>query len=47
MKKIKLEDIKPELLFVGSTVTILSRQLKLIDFGDEFTRAQLQAKSER
>ncbi|KAL6754216.1 nucleoside diphosphate kinase [Haematococcus lacustris] len=41
------EDIKPELLFVGSTVTVYSRQLKIIDFGDEFTRSRMEAKSER
>ena len=47
LKKIRLEDIKPELLYVGSTVTILSRQLKILDYGDEFTKSQLQTKSER
>jgi hypothetical protein len=34
-------------LFVGSSITIYSRQLKLIDYGDDYTRAQLEAKSER
>ena len=47
LKKIRLEDIKRELLYVGSTVTILSRQLKILDYGDEFTKSQLQTKSER
>ena len=32
---------------MGSTVTVLSRQLKIIDFGDDYTRLQLQSKSER
>jgi hypothetical protein len=43
----KLEDVKPELLYVGSTVTILSRQLKIIDYGDEFTRSKVQDRVER
>eukprot|EP00199_Chlamydomonas_sp_CCMP681_P001950 CAMPEP_0119109454 /NCGR_PEP_ID=MMETSP1180-20130426/17919_1 /TAXON_ID=3052 ORGANISM="Chlamydomonas cf sp, Strain CCMP681" /NCGR_SAMPLE_ID=MMETSP1180 /ASSEMBLY_ACC=CAM_ASM_000741 /LENGTH=379 /DNA_ID=CAMNT_0007095211 /DNA_START=57 /DNA_END=1196 /DNA_ORIENTATION=+ len=41
------EDINPDLLFVGSSVTIYSRQLKIIDYGDEYTRKRLAARSER
>jgi nucleoside-diphosphate kinase len=40
-------DVRPELLFVGSTVTVYSRQLKIIDYGDEYTRSRLEAQSER
>jgi hypothetical protein len=29
-------------LFVGATVSVYGRQLKLIGYGDEYTRAQLE-----
>ncbi len=48
LKKVRpQEDIKPELLFVGSTITVFARQLKLIDYGDEYTRKAIESKSEK
>lgn len=48
LKKIRpTEDVKPELLYVGSTITVYSRQLKIIDYGDDYTRSRMEAKSER
>ncbi len=48
LKKVRPpEDIKPELLYVGSTVTVYSRQLKLIEFGDDFTRTRVASRTER
>lgn len=48
LKKVRpAEDVKPELLFVGSTVTLFSRQLKLTDYGDDYTRKKIESKSER
>ena len=32
---------------MGSIVTLYSRQLKVIDYGDDFTRAKMQTKHER
>jgi len=37
----------PELLRPGATVTLLSRQLVVVDYADEFTRSHLQSKQER
>ena len=34
-------------LFLGSIVTIHSRQLKLVDYGDLFTNKKFEAASER
>ncbi|MEW5319871.1 MAG: hypothetical protein WDW38_010990 [Sanguina aurantia] len=47
LKKTRYEDLRPELLFMGSTVVVFSRQLKIIDYGDEYTRRQLESSSER
>lgn len=48
LKKVRpAEDVKPELLYVGSTITIYSRQLKIYDYADEYTRSRLEAKSEK
>ena len=45
LKKCRSDELKPELLFIGSTVTVYSRQLKLIDYGDEYSRRQLEERS--
>ena len=34
-------------LFIGSTVTVHSRQLKVIDYGDIFTRNRFEVRAER
>ena len=47
LKKIRYEELRPEALFIGSVVTVYARQLKLISYGDEFTRAKFEAQSER
>ena len=41
------EDINSELLFIGSMVTVYSRQLKIVEYGDEYTRSRMEPKSER
>lgn len=46
LKRCSYPSIKLEDLYVDSTVTIYARQLKVVDFGDEFTRSRLaQSKS--
>ncbi len=47
LKRMRYDELKPELLYIGSTVTVYSRQLKVVDYGDEFTRSRMAAKSER
>lgn len=41
------EELRPELLFPGSTVTVLARQLKVLAYGNEHTRKQLEGSSLR
>jgi len=41
LKKTRVDGLKLENLFVGSTVTIHSRQLHIVDFADEFTKKAL------
>ena len=38
LKRMSGTQLKEKELFVGSTVTVYSRQLKLVDYGDVFTR---------
>jgi nucleoside-diphosphate kinase len=40
-------DIKSELLYVGSTVTLYSRQLHILDYADEYTRSRVAGRSEK
>lgn len=47
LKRIRYEDLKPEQLFVGGTVTVYSRQLKIIGYGDEYTRQRYETKEQR
>jgi nucleoside-diphosphate kinase len=46
LKKTKVE-LTLKQLFIGATVTVFSRLLKIIDYGDEFTRSQIAPQSER
>ena len=46
LKRCSYPSIKLEDLYVDATVTVYARQLKVVDFGDEFTKSRLaQAKS--
>lgn len=47
LKRIKYDDIHPRDLFVGNRVNVFSRQLNLIDYGDQYTRNKLGSKKER
>mmetsp|Transcript_23564 Transcript_23564/g.51719 ORF Transcript_23564/g.51719 Transcript_23564/m.51719 type:complete len:378 (+) Transcript_23564:84-1217(+) len=47
LKKVRYDDLKPELLFLGSVITVYSRQLKLVDYGDDYTKRIMESKSER
>merc|ERR1719193_612204 len=37
----KTDEIQDKDLYIGNTVTILSRKLKIIDYGDEETRSRI------
>ena len=47
LRRTKYDDIHQEDLFVGNRVNVFSRQLNLIDYGDQFTANKLGSKKER
>ena len=38
LKRMAVEGVSADKLFIGSVLTIHARQLKLVDYGDTFTR---------
>lgn len=47
LRKVRSEDVKLEQLYIGATVTIYSRQLKIVEYGDTFTQSSLTCTTER
>ncbi|CAH8648784.1 unnamed protein product [Schistosoma guineensis] len=47
LKPTRIEGLKLFDFYLGSTVTILSRSLKIVDYGDEFTKREFLGRSER
>ena len=47
LKKTAIKNLKLQHLFLGGTVTINSRQLGIVDYGDEFTRKKLASTEEK
>ncbi|XP_015330563.1 nucleoside diphosphate kinase 7 isoform X3 [Bos indicus x Bos taurus] len=47
LKRTKYEDLHLEDLFIGNKVNIFSRQLVLLDYGDQYTARQLGSKKEK
>ncbi|KAG8003506.1 Nucleoside diphosphate kinase 7, partial [Nibea albiflora] len=47
LRRTKYDDLHPEDLFVGNRVNVFSRQLNLIDYGDQYTANKLGSKKER
>ena len=47
MKRMACPGVTQEQLYIGSIINIHSRQLKLVEYGDTFTRQQFEAKSEK
>ncbi|KAM9482349.1 nucleoside diphosphate kinase homolog 7 isoform 2-T2 [Clarias gariepinus] len=47
LRRTKYDDLHPEDLFVGNRVIVFSRQLNLIDYGDQYTANKLGSKKER
>lgn len=41
LKKIQYPEIKLDDLYIGNVVTCYNRQLKIVAFGDEFTKKEL------
>lgn len=46
LKRVKYQQLTAKELFVGASVTVYSRVLKLVDFGDEVTRRQFSKNEE-
>ena len=46
LKRCPYPSVRPEHLYVGSIVTVYSRQLTVVDYADEFTRSRLQSRKE-
>lgn len=47
LRRTKYDEIHQEDLFVGNRVNVFSRQLNLIDYGDQYTANKLGSKKER
>lgn len=47
LKRVKNDDIRPDMLFIGAVLNVYSRQLKIIDYCDEYTRGKVDSRSER
>lgn len=47
LKRTKYDDLRQEDLFVGSRVSVFSRQLNLIGYGDQYTANKLGSRKER
>ncbi|XP_078088769.1 nucleoside diphosphate kinase homolog 7 isoform X3 [Mustelus asterias] len=47
LKRTKYEQLRPEELFVGSIITVYSRQLHLVAYGDQYTARKMGSKKEK
>ncbi|XP_016834093.1 nucleoside diphosphate kinase 7 isoform X2 [Cricetulus griseus] len=47
LKRTKYDDLRVEDLFIGNKVNVFSRQLLLIDYGDQYTARQLGSRKEK
>ena len=47
LRRSKADNIRLEDLFIGSSLNVLARQLKVVDYGDDFTARKLSTKTER
>jgi len=47
LKRVKYEGITQQQLYVGSTVVVYARQMRLVDYGDQATKNTIEARSER
>ena len=47
LKRCRYDGLQPDMLYIGAVITIYSRQLKVVDYADEFTRKALSNRQER
>jgi nucleoside-diphosphate kinase len=47
LKRIKYDGVTLQQLYIGSTIVVYARQLRLIEYGDEFTRQSIETRAEK
>lgn len=47
LKRMACPGVSIEELFIGSIITVYARQLKLVEYGDLFTRQKFESKRQR
>lgn len=47
LRRTRYDGVHPDDLFVGNRVNVFSRQLYLVDYGDQYTANKLGSKKER
>ncbi|XP_072901580.1 nucleoside diphosphate kinase homolog 7 isoform X1 [Hemitrygon akajei] len=47
LKRTKYDELRSEDLFVGSMITVYARQLRLVDYGDQYTARRLGSKKQK
>jgi nucleoside-diphosphate kinase len=47
MKRMAVQGVSVRELFLGSIITVFSRQLRLVDYGDLFTKGKFESKAGR
>ncbi|XP_051871032.1 nucleoside diphosphate kinase 7 isoform X4 [Pristis pectinata] len=47
LKRTKYDELRSEDLFVGSIITVYARQLRLVDYGDQYTARRLGSKKQK
>lgn len=47
LKKVRYGDLKAEQLYLGNNIMVYGRQLKIVEYGDDFTASKLESKAEK
>lgn len=47
LRKVRYDDLKVDQLFMGNNIIVYGRQLKLVQYSDDFTRNKLEPSSEK
>ncbi|CAH1782163.1 unnamed protein product [Owenia fusiformis] len=47
LKRSRQDSVRPEDLYIGSTINFNSRQLKFVEYGDDYTKQRLSSKKEK
>eukprot|EP00882_Tetradesmus_deserticola_P033432 GHRQ01038195.1.p1 GENE.GHRQ01038195.1~~GHRQ01038195.1.p1 ORF type:complete len:115 (+),score=18.40 GHRQ01038195.1:887-1231(+) len=47
LKRIKYDGVTLQQLYIGSTIVVYARQLRLIEYGDDFTRQSIENRAEK